>query len=261
MSELIYLYGFVPAQSAEPQSLEGMSGAGVRLVARDDLAAVVSDVPSDSFTAASIEERMDDLDWVGQQGLSHERVVSWFVDHGDIVPVPLFTLYSGPDVLYRELELRADTVRGHLQRIAGRREWDLKLVYDAAKLAAGIAAASPDVRALDEEMSDASPGRRFLLQRKRHDLARSEARRVAAARSDALFRDLGSIAEDARQLSIARTGDALPVLLHAAFLVRRERETELAGALAGAMRDLEPLGFAASLTGPWAPYRFLEDAP
>jgi hypothetical protein len=260
VNELIYLYGFIAADAEAPSALQGIGGSVVRVVSGDTIAAVVSDVPARDFDAAEIERRIEDIDWVGRRGLEHEHVVSWFVDHGDIVPVPIFTLYSGPEALRRDLAERRETVRQHLERLAGKREWDCKLACDLAQLTATIGAVSDPVRTLDAEIAAAQPGRQFLLERKRQELARAEAKSLAAERADALCRALAAVAEDHVRLTITRTRETLPVVLHAALLVRHEREHELAAALAEVMRELEPIGFAASLTGPWAPYRFVEGA-
>jgi hypothetical protein len=260
VNELIYLYGFVAADVRAPAALHGVGGTAVRVVPAGVVAAVISDVPARDFDAGEIERRIEDIDWVGQHGLGHERVVSWFVDHGDIVPVPLFTLYSGPEALLRDLAERHETVRVHLERLAGKREWDCKLACDLAQLTEKIGDVSDRVRALDAEIAAARPGRRFLLERKRQELARAEAKQLAAEHGDALCRSLAAVADDHVRLPIARTRESLPVVLHAALLVHREREQKLASVLADAMRELEPIGFAASLTGPWAPYRFVESA-
>jgi hypothetical protein len=263
MSQLLYLYGFVPATAPEPPpppALDGVAGSAVHLHDGPGIRAAVSRVPGEEYAADRIEARMDDLEWVAAQGLAHERVVSWFVDHGDIVPVPLFTLYSGVAALDADMRERGGTVTSMLQRLAGLREWDVKLAYEPNRLQQRIGAAAPAVAALDDEIAAAAPGRRFLLERKRGDLVRSEVRRVAAERADSLFDALAAHARDAVRLEIPATSGAVPVLLHAALLVGREQEAGVHGALAAEGDALAALGFHASLTGPWAPYRFLDTA-
>jgi hypothetical protein len=260
-SELIYLYGFLGADAPEPAAteLDGMAGAAVRVHEAAGLRVAISAVPEDDYSVGRIEGQLDDLDWVARQGLAHERVVSWFVDHGDIVPVALFTLYSGLDALERDMAGRGPQARGHLERLAGQREWDLKLVCDAGRATAALAEASPAMRELDAEIAGAAPGRRFLLERKRQALARDELRRVTSERADALLEALAAHANAVVRLTIPRTTEELPLLLHAALLVPRANESALAHTLDAVLTPLEPLGFAASLTGPWAPYRFVDE--
>jgi hypothetical protein len=260
MSRLIYLYGFVSATAPSPPAppgLDGIAEAAIELFGEGAARAAISRVPDDAYSASAIEARIDDLTWVAAQGVAHERVVSWFVDHGDIVPVPLFTLYSGEEALAADLRARGADVEQTLARIAGLREWDVKLAYDPAALERAIGTASAAVARLDADIAAATPGRRFLLQRKRAELVRDEVHRVAAERADALLAALAGHARAVTRLAIPATSERMPVVLHAALLVARADEPALESVLDAERAGLETLGFGASLTGPWAPYRFL----
>jgi len=257
MSELLYLYGFVPADSPTPPPLAGVAGGSVELLpAAAEFHAVVSRVPAEEYAAHSIEAKLEDLGWVAAQGLAHEQVVAWFVDHGDIVPAPLFTLYSGLAALIAEVDAGVERIAAQLARCRGRREWDLKVAYHAATLRARLVHASDALRSLDAEIAAAAPGRQFLLARKRADLVREEMRRVVRERADALLDALAGCAEETLRLPLPRTGDA-PVVLHAALLVASSAAGALQHRFEAESAQLEPLGIAATLSGPWAPYRFI----
>lgn len=258
MSDVIYLYGFVPAASPAPADpLTGIDGAPVELVALEQLQAVCSTLPGEDFAPALIEARLQELAWVAQRGLEHERVVAWFVDHAEIIPAPLFTLYSSRAALRAAVAARAADVQAQLERLAGRREWDLKVSYDRAQLEQHAAAVSPEVRALDDEIAAAAPGRRFLLERKRADLVKRELAHAARTVAATFFEELRPYAEDHVALAPPRDAVELPVLVAAALLLERARETELRTFVQQRAIALERLGFSIELTGPWAPYRFL----
>jgi hypothetical protein len=259
VSDLLYLYGFVPADSPSPPPLAGIADRPVELLAVAGACAVISRVPADEYAAERIEDRLQQLDWVAAQGLAHEQVVAWFVDHADIAPAPLFTLYSGEDALAAEAGASADRIAAQLERCRGRREWNLKVTCDTATLHAGIGAASEPLRELDAEIAAAAPGRQFLLSRKRADLVRDEMRRIVLERADALLDLLAEDAEDTRRLPLPKGGESA-VVLHAAVLVAIGRTEALRRRFAEEAARLEPLGIAATLSGPWAPYRFLGDA-
>src|SRR5690606_33158180 len=123
VNEAIYLYGFVPEGTAAPSGeLAGIGGAPVEVVAVEGFCAAFGRVPSDEYGAEAVERRLRDLDWVGEQGLRHERVVAWFVDRGAIVPVRLLTLYGSLESLRRDAAGRAVEIREQLRRLADRRE-------------------------------------------------------------------------------------------------------------------------------------------
>lgn len=260
MKELIYLYGFVPATApAPPAGLTGVGGADVHVMVLGDVGAVISRLPPGTLDAADIEARMEDLAWVGQQGLAHEAVVLWFVDASRIVPARLFSLHSSEAALRQAVLPDADRIAAQLEEIGDRREWNLKVAFDATELARHGAEVSDEVRSLDAEMDAAPPGRRYLLQRQRADLTKrvvaGAARRLARELLDAL----AAHADDTRVLPVTGADEAGTVVLNAALLVARDAEAALQQDAAVRIDELRRLGMLPAFTGPWAPYRFIRD--
>jgi hypothetical protein len=260
VTEVLYVYGFVPAGTRAPERLDGLDDAAVALVAvAPDIAAAVSRVSADRWAPERIEARLEDLRWVADQGVAHERVVAWFVDHGDIVPVPLFTFYSGSQALADDVAQRAGEIHYRLERFRGRREWDLKVAYRAERALAHAAELSEAVRALDAELAEAAPGRRYLLERKRAELARAEIAGAARRRAATVLDELRPLADEVVQLPLPTNDPALPVVLNAALLVPKANEPALIAAAESGRTALDALGLELVFSGPWAPYRFVGD--
>src|SRR5690606_7562767 len=99
VSDIVYLYGFVPADTDTADMPDGIDGRPGEPVPAGGAVALITKLPSDTYAAGALESRLEDLDWVAARGLAHERVVAWGVDHADIVPAPLFTLFSSLDAL------------------------------------------------------------------------------------------------------------------------------------------------------------------
>jgi hypothetical protein len=263
MSDIVYLYGFVPADAPSPPAdLAGVADEPVALLELGDVCAVISRLPAGEFAGDVVESKLQDMAWVGQQGLAHERVVLWFVDHAQILPARLFSLYSGEATLRGALSANTTRIATQLAALGDRREWNLKVAYDAAELARHGAEVSAEVRALDADIAAAPPGRRYLMQRKRADLLSGElgnaARRIAAE----LLDGLAEHADASRTLPLAAAEAAAgTVVMNAALLVKRSREDGLRAAAETAVARVRKLGVIATFSGPWAPYRFLEEVP
>jgi hypothetical protein len=262
VSDVVYLYGFVPPDApAPPASLTGVGGTQVGLADLGPVQAVISRLPEAEYDGRTIETRLQDMAWVGQQGLAHERVVLWFVDHAQILPARLFSLYSGDAALAGSLAAAVDTLAERLQRLGDRREWNLKVAYDAAEVARHGAEVSENVRALDAGIEAAPPGRRYLLQRRRADLLRDEVGAAARRLADELFTRLRAEADEVRTLPLGAAEEAAgSVVLNAALLVSRAREDALKTVADAEVPRLRELGIIASFSGPWAAYRFVEEA-
>jgi hypothetical protein len=259
VSDVVYLYGFVPADApAPPDDLRGLGDAPVTLVDAGSVRAAVSHLDDAAFGADEIEQHLNDLAWVSVQGLAHERVVAWFVDHADILPARLFSLHSAESALRASVAATSATLAERLRAFAGRREWNLKVAYDPEVLLAHAGVISPALSDLESEIAAAAPGRRYLLERRRSDLAKLELRRAAQRLADELLAALSSHAVEARVLPLSQDVGTGTVVLSAALLVERSADERLRREADFAIGKLTPLGILVTFSGPWAPYRFVD---
>ena len=259
MSDFVYLYGFVPPDAPVPDGLLGIADQHVERVEAGDVHAVVSNVPAAVYAPEQVEARLKDLQWVAEQGIAHERVVAWFVDHSQILPAPLFTMYSSRAALLEASAQRNAELDAELKRLRGHREWDVKVFFDETAMQANAAKVSDKVAQLDREIAAAPAGRGYLLQRKRADLLKSEVQHAAHRRALAVLEAVKANVADTRTLPLPRTEDVLPVVLHAALLVRTEQEASVVATLQAQTKELKSLGMDLSFSGPWAPYRYTGD--
>lgn len=253
---LVYLYGFVPADATTPErGLLGVGDAEVELVTLDGFAAAVSRVDPDTYDAAGLESRAADVEWMAEQGLRHEQVVAWFVDTASILPSRLLTLFSGDPVLRSNAAAEAARIRSELDRFADVREWDLKVGYRSEQLVEHLAEVSGRVRELDRRIEEATPGKRFLLEKKRRTMARAEARQAARRLAGELLESVRPLSSD---VAVVPPPAEAPVVLNAALLVPRGHEAEVQDRVRREVDRLTALGLVVEYTGPWAPYRFLD---
>jgi hypothetical protein len=258
---LLYLYGLAGTDApAPPADLRGVEGAPVRSVPLGSVVAVVSAVPADEYGEAEVEARLTDLAWVGERGVAHERVLGWFADRGPVIPLAPFSLHRDEARLRERLAPLEAGFRDTLERLRGRREYGVR-VWRTDAASAHLGALSPAIRSLEEEIAAASPGRRFLLQKKHQAVCRDELRGVGAAVARDVFDALAAAAERAVALSIAvpDSGPAPRVLvLHAAFLVEESAFAGFRDAVSRRASELGVLGFECEFTGPWPPYHFAD---
>lgn len=251
---LLYLYGFVPEDAALPEKgLLGVGDVPVELLPLDGFAAAVGHPDPAAYGAGPLETRTGDMTWMAEQGLRHEQVVAWFVDHATIVPSRLLTLFSSEGAL-KEAMPEPAMIRRDLGRFAAAREWDLKIGYDPGLLGERLGEVSDEVARLDREIAEAGPGKRFLLERKRKDVAKSEGRAVTRRVAAELLDELRALAEDS--VLLPSPSDTAPVVLNAALLVPTGSEAAARERAEAARERLDPLGIVVAFTGPWAPYRF-----
>jgi hypothetical protein len=259
VNDVVYLYGFVPAAAPPPpDNLLGVGERSVELVDLGHIQAVIGRLPRDSYSADIVSAGLQDMAWVGEHGLAHERVVLWYVDEADILPARLLTLYSSTAALRAATASRAPTIAQQITTLAGRREWNLKVAFDREELGRHGADISAAVRELDAEIAAAPPGRRYLMERSRGELLKRELSQAARRLAHELVHELGETAEDVRVLPLAGADAAGTVVLSAALLVARDAEAAWRERADSMIHRQRELGMIVTLSGPWAPYRFLE---
>jgi hypothetical protein len=239
---LWYAYAVVQPADAVRAVLDG----GLELVASGDVAVVVSPVDEREFGEEALPARLNDRAWVEQAVQSHERIVQRLLAVATVVPLRFGSLHRDRHAVEEFLRSHRSMFAESLDRVRGRVEVGLKV---------WLASEEPRPRA-----SAPATGRQYL---ERQRAAREQRAGAAAELGDRLrtiherllgLADAGVLNRpQAREL----TGDSRRMAMNAAYLVPVDDELLLAEVerLRGEHTEL-----AFEVTGPWAPYNFVETA-
>jgi hypothetical protein len=241
---------------AAPERLRGVRGVGgepVRSIERAGLSAVVGSVDPRRFGAEQPRGGVEDIRALEGLLRAHHEVVQLLVGGGTVLPLRLGTVYRGDERVAALLEERRAEFEATLARIAGRTEWGVKLFADPA----GFDTVPPPTAAAGEP---GGTGTRYLLRRKAEERSRQRRRDRAAALGDEVHEALGLVAAASRRhpsQDAKLSGHRGWMLLNGAYLVDQGRDGELAAVV---QRFDDPgRGVRLELTGPWAPYSFVEE--
>ncbi|HEX4960257.1 MAG TPA: GvpL/GvpF family gas vesicle protein [Thermoanaerobaculia bacterium] len=254
-----YLYCLVrqpgePALSEVPPGLPGLAPPRILAVA-EGLWLVAASAPLPDFSGERIEERLIDLDWVSACALAHEAVVEHFRDAPALLPLKLFTLFASDERALAHLREKGDLLDRVLDRVAGRVEWGVRVRLDEARAREALAA---EVREL---AAPAGSGTSFLLRKKREQEASKDLAGRLRAEVEAGWEELAAAADEAeRREPAAAPEQGGKVFLDAALLVPASRTAELEAAVGRFATRLAAKGGEVTLTGPWPPYHFVEEA-
>jgi hypothetical protein len=239
-----------PSAAGSPRGLPGASaprfvdaGEGIWLVA--------SDAPLSDYAGEIIDQKLSDLTWVGERAMAHEAVVEHFARKHTTIPMKLFTLFSSEERAVADVLRRRPLLLDTMKHVAGRDEWGVRMRLDERRARAAAAEAA---------RSGAPPptsGTSFLLRKKKEKDVTQELAQHAREEALRAFAELSRKADDARQRPITQGDSGAPLLLDAAFLVRREKTAPFEKAVARLAAELGPRGYDVTLTGPWPVYHFL----
>jgi Gas vesicle synthesis protein GvpL/GvpF len=243
-----WVYGVVDRDAPELGEEKGIDGAAVKLIGAGPLAALASTVPGERFGEDALKAALEDVERLEALARAHQDVIDRALARGVVVPFRLCTIYEDEGRVREMLE--REPLEEALDRLRGTAEWGVK-AYRADR---DEAAAAPAARSGTE-----------YLRRKRDERETAEAAREAVEERAATIHT--QLAAHAREAALSRphdrrlSGDEREMLLNGSYLVPLERVDGFREAVEALDRENAPHGVRLELTGPWAPYHFVAEAP
>lgn len=264
---LIYLYGVVAAGSEAVGMLAERWVPGVQPgsplfpIEAAGLVAAVSDVPAAVFDEEPLNALVTDLPRLTEYAVRHEQAIRALLGSA-LVPMSFGAVYRSPGRVAALLAERAEELRTLLDRLEGRQEWGLKVIADTPAVLEAAERESEELRRLADQAAAATPGRAYLIDRRRDQLRAREAARLAADTLAAIMASLGRLAAASVQDDPGppQPGATERLALRAAFLVDRAAAESFVQTAACLSESTAPRGFRLEVSGPWAPYSFVRNA-
>jgi len=262
-SSIWYVYGIVPSEMPRATMPTGLDDAEVRLEPHAGVAALVSVLDEKQYAPATLETNSGNVEWLSPRAVAHDRVLTWASDHGPVVPLPMFSLFSGGDAVRTMLHDRAEQLSSTLARVARGREYALRVYRIDAELLRAMTSLSPRLEELAGVAASASPGQRYLLERKLDSEKKTELRALSQRIVEEIVSALSPQAEQTTRSPIPRAVDADAargtMVLNAAFLVATDRLKAFQKTLTSLVARHDAHGFRFDFTGPWPPYHFVNE--
>jgi hypothetical protein len=231
---VIYLYAITNRPDLPVPAEPGLEGTSLFNLTYQDIAAVVS-----PLTIAEMPPTEDNL-W------RHEAIVEALMADRTVLPVRFGTVLADDAAVQAALAAHYADFVTNLERVRGRVELSLRVLWELADSEWQIADSS--------QRPSATSGRAYLLARLEEERQRQAWHQQAEALAGELHTPLARLAvESTRQVLITPR-----LLLTAAYLVEQnkvaafQREVEALGAAYPALRFL--------CTGPWPAYNFVTPA-
>lgn len=227
-------------------------------VTANELAALCSAVPLDSYGEEALAEHLGDATWTAVRAMRHETVVEYAAKRTSVAPLRFGTIYLERAGVERMLTEKGRELAQIIERLRGREEWGVNVYSDRATLMANVTLVSPRLRELAAQAAAASPGQSYLMQKKIDALKVDEARVALNRIVDEVEKALSEQADDAKRLRILKVEATEHGELKAkfAYLVKRAGFEEFRAAAERLAQDNLNAGVRLELTGPWPAYNF-----
>jgi hypothetical protein len=216
------------------------SGARVYTVSHKDLAAVVSDTPIVIY------------DPTRENVLAHEFVNETVMREFTLIPMSFGTIFRSENDVKSLLNSTYQAFTDVLDKMQGKIEFGLKILWDRDKVVAAIERDNDEIRRLKDEITRNAASSTYFA---RMQLGRL----VEAAMEEASNRYVNHIHEQLKEVSVASRSSKVigdRMILNAAFLVERKDEKSFDEKVKAVSLQYEDL-LTFKYTGPWPPYNFV----
>lgn len=236
-----YLYAIIAGSQDRVYGPFGLEGAEVHACSDGRVAAVVSDVPNQKIRP----ER--------RYLAAHQQVLARLMEETTPLPLSFGMIAKGPEAILRILALNRSKLLRQLQRVAGKVEMGLRVVWDVPNIFEYFVNTHPELRAARDRLLGTN---RKPTQEEKIDLGRLFDRVLAEDRES--FTDTVEEALSSRCFELKRNpAHAEREVMNLACLVGKGALAEFeAGVFEAASRFDN--SFAFDYNGPWAPHNFAE---
>ena len=207
-----YVYCIV--ESPEPRSFGpiGIGGRGdeVYTVHHDGLAAVVSNTPIQVY------------DPTRENVFAHEQVNETVMREFTVLPMAFGVLFRTEDDIMELMRGTYDALRDVLAKMAGKVEFGLKVNWDRERVISELEEESEEIRNLKEQITSRGAGSTYFARMQLGRLVET----ALAEKSDAYVREVYDYLRDTAVASRANKPIGDKMIMNAAFLIERDRESE-----------------------------------
>ena len=221
------------------------------------LIAVARKVADEDFSEKNLPENIQNVVWLEVKIREHHRIVNALAGRVTLLPFKFATVfYSEENVraMLRQYEL---PMKERLQQLVGKQEWGLRAWGNYDEVTGYVDASNNEMKILEEELVKSSPGRAFLLKKKKEDLLKNTVHSFFNEQVQECLHGLIPYSyKNTLQGGVTVGGGEIG--LKAAFLVAKDETEPFLHQIEGKRKALKTMMINLKCTGPWPPYNFAD---
>ena len=234
-----YLYGFAAGEFKPHGELLGLANAPVHGIPFQDIVAVVSD--------HSVEK----LSLLRRNLEPHHRVIREISQHTTLIPATFGHVSESEEQIVAVLRENYEHIRQELERLAGKAEMGIKLLWDVDNIFEFFISSDRELRNRRDQVF----GKSRVTLGEKLELGAFFDKRLKQERERLGNRIIEALRPLTSEVRVNPPTDE-KMVMNAAFLIEKSREKEFEEALYRAARLFDS-NFALDYSGPWPPYNFV----
>jgi len=256
-TDLIYVY-CITNESYEKTVL--ITFEGVKAFVFGDFIVFGKYVDSNEFSEENFKKNLSNIQWLETNAREHIRVISEMMKTLTVIPFNFGTIYQCEDNLQKFILDYEDSLLKNLIHLNEKEEWAVKIYANTKVLKVQIDELSEKAASLEKEIMASSPGKAFLLNRKKTELIENEIDRLCKHYGQKyydVFKNMSVATSLNNLLPKDYTGREDTMILNANFLLSKNKSAEFINQVADLTLESVNHGFAIEATGPWPTFSFI----
>jgi hypothetical protein len=237
-----------------------LKSAGILSLAVENFYVFLKHVPEDEFSEHNFKRNLSNMAWLDTNAREHVGVISELMEQNTMIPFKFGTLFLTEESLKKFITDYSDSLNDNFLHIQKSEEWSVKIFCDQNALSEKIDELSEVSAELEKQIMASSPGRAYLLKRKKTDLIDNEMNRICKEYGQNYFNEFEhlSVATSLNNLLPKDfTGREDTMILNAVFLVQTNNVTDFNNTTENITKKYGNFGFKIEITGPWPPFSFI----
>jgi len=255
--DLIYVYCITgnPPQHDQVEELWDLKYIGV-----DGFYATIKYVSESEFSEENLKKNLSDISWVETNAREHIKVISRIMENSTVIPFKFGTIYNSEEGLRKFIRDYSSSLSKNLKSIEGKEEWSVKIYCNYKTLIENTEELSEDVVAIEKQIGESSPGKAYILQRKKDEVIKGEIEKLYKFYSQQFFDELKSLSESYlinNLLPKELTEKIDDMILNVTFFVSKNKVRDFISTTELQMNKNKIYGVTVEATGPWPPFSFI----
>jgi hypothetical protein len=253
---LIYIYCITGKNIGQDEAL---SVRGVDCQEFNGLYVIFKLVREEEFSEENLKKNINNIEWLEVNARDHIEVIQLIMKTTSVVPFRFGTLFQTEENLRRFVTTYSSSLIENLELADQKEEYAVKVFCDRMKLADKIDDLSPEAAMLENQIMASSPGRAFLLKKKKNETVEREIDLLYKRYSQLLFNEISQFSSQAVLANLLPkdfTGRDEDMILNAAFLVITGIVKDFESIIYQVKQKYAPIGIDIEVTGPWPPFSF-----
>jgi len=257
MNDLISVYCI----SNSPPELNGnIEFNRLQCIEHDSLYVSIQYVPESEFSVVNFQRNLSDIHWVESHVREHNAIIRLLMEQQPVIPFPFGTLFHTEKNLKCFMEGYSGSIDDNLRPIVEKEEWSVKMYCDYKVLEEKIDELSLEAADYETLIMESSPGKAYLLRRKKDNLIDIEIDRLCRKYAEECYDAIKnqSEANNLRNLIPKEfTGRQELMILNASFLVNKNKAADFRNTLAMLIVKNQHAGFILESSEPSPPFSFI----